>query len=81
MINFYDKKWVNEEPFSHTSSNGTTFTADRCDFQGGVRITKGKISIEKYTVDVAEMIAYHVTWIRPKLNGFQGYDAIQYVII
>lgn len=88
MIVFYDKysksdkvmaKFKNEDKFEHRSRGGTNFRADRCDFVGGVSvIVPAGLSREQLLADVSEMIAFHVLNIRNELNGFSGYDCINY---
>jgi hypothetical protein len=75
----------NEKPFKYISRNGTSFSARRCDFVGGVSVTakqfSGDVFPEKRMVqDVAEMIGYHAANIRPELNGFAGYDCIDFTL-
>lgn len=74
-------KFLNEKKFEHICGNGTQFTADRCDFRGGIlaEVPKG-ISRKELMQDVSEMIAYHALNIFNQLNGFSGYDCIKYEI-
>jgi hypothetical protein len=75
------KTILNEKPFEYCSSNGTVFKADRCDFQGGVTATvQEDISREDLMTDVAGMVGFHATNIWSKLNGFQGYDCVRFVV-
>lgn len=70
---------TNEGPFTHTSRNGTQFTAARCDFQGGVHFVADEdISEAILLQDVSEMIGFHATNILEHLNGFQGYDCVAF---
>jgi hypothetical protein len=72
---------MNEQPYQHFSGNGTKFSCLRCDFKFPVKVRKPKgISEEAYTRDVAEMISNHVLTIWKQLNGFSGYDTIQFEI-
>lgn len=70
---------MNEKPFEYTVL-GTTFKADRCDFKGGIKVNH---KIPQHTFPfanaVAEMVGYHATNIHPNLNGFQGYDCINWI--
>ena len=74
-------KFLNEKPFEHTSKNGTRFTCPRCDFRETIKV---EIPIEiwpnfrKIGVDIAEMIGYHCGNVWKQLNGFQGYDCIDF---
>lgn len=71
---------MNEKPFSHRGHHGTYLTANRCDFRGGVTITDKPKDIAAFASDIAEIISYHAMHIWPELNGFQGYDCIQWDI-
>jgi hypothetical protein len=73
-------EWINDKPFQHTSRGGCVFTANRCDFHGGVIIyAPSEASGEQLYSDLAEMIGYHATVIHPRLNGFAGYDCIKFI--
>jgi hypothetical protein len=73
---------MNDKPFTHDSRHGTRFKATRCDFRDGVElIDLGDATTKELISDVAEMIGYHATNIHPNLNGFAGYDCIQWTII
>ncbi len=70
---------MNEKEISHTSSNGTTFKSDRGDLRSGVKATYlWEIDDMKKLADFAEFGAWHAFWIHPNLNGFPGYDTINY---
>ena len=72
--------FLNENRFEHQSHYGTIFTADRCDFRSGVKVEIPKnMSRENLMSDVSEMVAYHALNIFNQLNGFQGYDCINYL--
>jgi len=72
---------INEQPYQHFSGNGTEFKCLRCDFKLPVIVKKPKgISNEAYTRDVAEMVSNHVLTIWKQLNGFSGYDCINFQI-
>lgn len=65
--------------FEHFSSNGTNFFWKR---NNVVTVVKPKdISLEQYSSDVAEMIAYHAINVWPNLKeGFSGYDTLHFQI-
>lgn len=72
--------WLNHKPFSHYCRFGTRFGASRCDFRDGVSVMYDRpLTKEEAASDVAEMIGYHAVNIRPELNGFQGYDCIEWI--
>jgi hypothetical protein len=72
-------QWINEKPYSHTSHNGTHFSADRCDLKGGVKITRPDyVDDMRFAADCAEFGAMHVILVHERLNGFQGFTAIHY---
>lgn len=72
--------WMNDKPLEHTSHNGTSFKAERCDLYGGVKVTKPTwpITEVQLAADFGEFTAWHVLCIFKQLNGFAGYDCIQY---
>lgn len=73
--------WLNDRPFAHDSPNGVGVEASRCDLADGVIITRRSDHTE---IDVATAIAaamgFHGANILPRLNGFRGYDNIQYSV-
>lgn len=73
---------MNTLQFTYTSANGTIFFCETCDFSTPVKVKMMDEDMARwmYTRDVAEMIGYHATNIWPELNGFQGYDCINFVI-
>ena len=73
---------MNAKPFSHTSTHGTLFSAQRCDFKGGVTVLViADTPVKNVVSDIAEMIGYHAVAIRPDLHeGFSGYDCIEFTI-
>lgn len=82
-------KPMNDMPFEHNSRNGTTFTCTRCDFREPVKV-KLEVSLmevadvdvlARISVDISEMIGYHSKNIWKELNGFSGYDCINYEFI
>lgn len=70
---------MNEKSFSHISHYGTAFDCDRCDFRTPIVVSTPPEDPRLYVKDVAEMIGFHTTNIHPELNGFQGYDCIEFV--
>lgn len=70
---------LNEKPFHHIARNGIEFTADRCDFRTGVtvKIPDGTSKLD-LVAGVAEIIAFHALNIQEHLDGFTGYDAIEF---
>lgn len=72
--------FINHKSFSHYCRYGTKFTASRCDFRDGVEVSDVPETQTQFACDVAEMIGYHAVNIRPELNGFQGYDCINWII-
>jgi hypothetical protein len=74
--------WMNDRPFEHRGHWGTVLTADRCDFAGGVSVSKPKGITEKHLIqDMMEIAAWHAVHIHPHLNGFQGYDAFEITLV
>jgi hypothetical protein len=74
--------WINDKPLEHTSHHGTTFKAQRSDLYGGVTVTKPAwpIAEAQFAADFGEFTAWHALCIFKQLNGFAGYDCIQYTI-
>lgn len=77
------KKFLNDQPFEHTSRNGLTFTGERCDLKAGVNVQypSWKLSVEQIGADFAQFAAWHNGCIWEQLNGFQGYDCVDYTMI
>lgn len=72
-------KFLNEEPLEHRGPNGTVFKAERCDLRTGVKvISKRKLQPHLFAQDLISFGAYHAHHIHPQLNGFSGYDAVNY---
>jgi hypothetical protein len=69
---------MNEKAFAYTSHHGTRFTSARCDFSTPIEVHE-KPKTALYVKDVAEMIGYHATNVWPQLNGFQGYDCLDFI--
>ena len=77
-------KPMNDMPFEHMSHNGTVFKCSRCYFKTKIFVLQEEgveLSLEKIMVDISEMIGYHAKNIWDQLNGFQGYDCIEYEIV
>lgn len=68
---------LNEKPFDHYCRFGTRFTAARCDFVGGVEMHTPAEG-DDLLRDVAEVIGFHAVNIWPRLNGFSGYDFVEF---
>jgi hypothetical protein len=73
---------MNDKPFDHVSHFGTKFVAPKADFRDGVIIHRSvHLDDVHFLSDLAEMIGYHAVNIHPELNGFQGYDCINFKIM
>ena len=72
---------MNEKPFTHHCCNGSRFQCDRCDFTKPIKVLDKPPYEALFAADVAEMIGYHAINIWPELNGFQGYDTIEFDIV
>lgn len=70
---------IGERSFSHSCRYGTRFECSRCDFAAPIRVINPPDSPAEQAADVAEMIGYHAAAIHPDLNGFAGYDTLQFV--
>ncbi len=71
----------NYSPYSHNSRFGTQFKSERCDLACVVKVIKPSgISDIQFMSDVSEFIGYHSCVIREDLNGFRGYDCIDYEV-
>ena len=72
---------LNEKPFSHSCRHGTAFESERCDFKTGVKVVKPEnITEVNLGADFAEFGSFHAMHILERLNGFQGYDCIEFAI-
>lgn len=74
---------MNDRIFTYHSSWGHTFECDYCDFRTPIRVRslRGQPmgdDVKFFARDLAEMIAYHSLNIYPELNGFQGYDTLDF---
>ena len=70
------------KPWNFKSEHGTIFSAQRSDLEGGVDVlVPSGLSRECYTADVAEAMMHHRTMIHPHLNGFRGYDTVEYRVV
>jgi acyl carrier protein len=74
-------KWINDLPLEHTSSNGTTFKAERCDLKGPVTVSfpSWPLTEEQKREDFLQFGTWHRGCIFNQLNGFSGYDCITFV--
>lgn len=69
-----------ERPIEYHCRYGTVFRG-RADLRGGVSVTARKdIDTALLAADFAQFGAWHAYDIHPTLNGFAGYDAVQYSI-
>lgn len=68
---------MNKKTFSYRSNWSCLFECECCDFSEPivVRFMTDQLAFAR---DLAEMIGYHATNIRPNLNGFQGYDTLNF---
>ena len=65
--------------FSHTGPHGTKFKCAKLDLSTPVTvITVGPMATVGLLQDVSTFIGYHAVNIHPRLNGFQGYDCVNY---
>jgi len=72
---------LNDKPFEYHCNLGTIFRCSRCDFRGKVYVaTPPGMNHAELASDTAEMIGYHATNIWNRLNGFRGYDCIEFVV-
>ena len=73
-------EWINEKPIQHRAGHGTEFLADRADLRGGVKVITHITNDPKLIKsDYAEFAAWHAHNIHPQLNGFSGYDCIEFM--
>lgn len=73
---------MNDKPFEHLSHYGTKFVAPKADFREGVIIFRSPgLTQLQLLADLSEMIGYHAVNIHPELNGFSGYDCINFKIM
>ena len=76
----YPKNY-HETPFDHNYHFGTVFRSETCDFKNAILVYDKPQNEILFARDVAEMIAFHAFNIHPELNGFQGYDCINFAIV
>lgn len=70
---------MNNKSFEYISHHGSTFNCETCDFSDPIIVDAEHVhTIEDLMADVAEMIGWHAINIRPHLNGFAGYDCIEF---
>lgn len=72
---------MNHLPFEHRSNLGTVFTCARCDFGAPILVEIDRSVYEhpqRLASEVGEFIAWHRTCIWYNLNGFSGYQGLNY---
>jgi len=70
---------MNDTPFEYEAANGTKFTCERCDFKEVINVKwMHETTDADFHLDIAEMIGYHAINVHPQLNGFQGYDVLNF---
>lgn len=73
---------MNPNRFEYTSHWGSRFISETADLSKGVTIEKpANLPPRYFAADIAEMTGFHATNVHPTLNGFQGYDTIDFTII
>ncbi len=64
---------------TYTTTNGTVFSSTHADLRNKVRISKFRgEAFAQLAEDVTEFVAWHAMNVYPSLNGFSGYDTVQY---
>lgn len=69
---------ANNRPFEHCCSNGTKFRCERADLREPITVSNRPSSWKSVCEDVAEFIGFHAVNIWPDLNGFSGYDTLDF---
>lgn len=72
---------MNKKPFQYIGHCGTEFTCDNCELSKPILVKSYASSPNQLNFllrDVAEMTGWHAVNIRPELNGFSGYDCIEF---
>lgn len=74
--------FINDKPFDHTTRRGVTFTCDRSDLSTPIYITGLHRSplVMEVAQATAEFAAWHALHIHPHLNGFRGYDSLEFEV-
>ena len=78
--------WLHGKPLNENnfmrSARGIYFVSRRCDLSDGVLVLVDcpleEITPEMMLKATASIVGYHACNIHPELNGFRGYDAINY---
>ena len=69
------------KPFYYEGANGVIFTSKTCNFAFGVDVEVPQdVSMEQLLQDTTEMGIFHFRTIWETLDGFSGYDVVQYRI-
>lgn len=75
------KKWINDENLTFTASRGSKFMCSRSDLRYTISVIRPQgMSDNRFATEVSEFIWFHTHEIRPHLNGFSGYDTLDYDI-
>lgn len=75
-----EMKPLNERKITQTTRHGVTFTADRGDLRGGVRVqVMSGVGEQQIREAFFEFAAWHALEIWPHLNGFTGYGSVAFV--
>lgn len=70
------------KPIERTTSRGTVFKAARADLACVVEVTPSqKMDTATWLAECTEFAAWHAHFIHPTLNGFAGYDTVEYKIL
>lgn len=77
---------INDHPVEHQTSNFILFKAKRADLVGGVDVTITDLCKSLQPEDMSielmkattEFVSWHCLCIWEQLNGFSGYDNIEY---
>lgn len=82
------KEFANEKPFEYHTNNGFVFKCERSDFSRPITVhgipvnlehgPTGEMNLRAVMSAVAEMISYHRGEVHPNLNGFAGYDCLNW---
>ena len=84
MMDKVRDKANNEKPFEYHTNDGVVFKCDRSDFRSVIEVNGFACNISQprnlnaAMRAVSEMIAYHRSEVWPTLNGFSGYDCINF---
>lgn len=72
---------MNNKPFKYLAHCGTSFECSKCDLSAPIyyeQFSSSPSAISFLMCDAAEMAGYHTVNIRSELNGFQGYDYLEF---